>query len=183
RYDVRSRYGVMTGVPLPDDIFVPDDQDGGMVVVDRSTGCEYDFARPHHGSDGSWSADFLSALPATGNGIYPFGDSASASGFANAAGTILADELMAGQINHALTFTMHVTKAGGPVSPATASDGWSNSPGAIPEGARVQLDPSLDLDTLGLTPWQKTIARALQPYGMLLVHTGGAFALAVQHAG
>jgi hypothetical protein len=42
----------------------------------------------------------------------------------------------------------------------------------IPEGARVQLDPALDLNSLGLTGWQKTIARALQVYGMYLVDSG-----------
>jgi hypothetical protein len=78
---------------------------------------------------------------------------------------------------------MNNTKAGGPVAPATGSDGWSTLAGAIPEGARVQLDPSLDLDSLGLTPWQKTIARALQEYGMLLVDTGGGFGLQAQWTG
>lgn len=38
--------------------------------------------------------------------------------------------------------------------------------------ARVQLDPTLDLDTLGLTPAEKTIAKALQDYGMFLVDYG-----------
>lgn len=48
---------------------------------------------------------------------------------------------------------------------------------AIPEGARVQLNPDLDLDTLNLTPYEKTIARARQEYGMFLFDNGGGIEL------
>jgi hypothetical protein len=58
------------------------------------------------------------------------------------------------------------------VLPATSSDGQSSGADTIPEGARLQLDPSLDLSTLGLQPWQRTIARALQQYGMFVGDTG-----------
>jgi len=128
-----------------------------------------------------WSASTANALPLDGDGIYPFAASPSASGFASAAGMIMPGELEAGRIDHALAFTMGKTKTGGPVAPATGSDGDSSEPGAIPEGARLQLDPDLDLDSLGLKPYERTIAEALQRYGMLLVDSGGAVAVRVQH--
>ncbi len=53
----------------------------------------------------------------------------------------------------------------------------STPPDAIPEGAIVQLDPSLDLDSLDLTPIERTIAKALQDYGMVLVDGGGGIQL------
>ena len=168
-------------VPIPSHAQVPPDADGGLVVIDESEGCEYDFGRAHKHADGTWAAAIFNALALDGRGIYPYGQAPSASGFANAAGTILEDELRDGRIEHALAFTMQHTKAGGPVPPATASDGWSTVRGAIPEGARVQLDPDLDLDAHALEPWQKVVARALQEYGMYLVDTGGAFALRAQH--
>jgi len=171
----------LASVPIPASAQVPGDSDGGLVVIDRSTGCEYDFARAQKSSAGTWSAWFANATPTGGSGIYPFAEAPSAAAFANVAGTIFPEELLGGRIDHALAFTMHNTKAGGPVWPATGSDGWSNVPGAIPEGARLQLDPALDLDSLSLTAWQKTIARALQEYGMYLVDTGGAVALRAQH--
>jgi hypothetical protein len=193
RHDVRDIDGaVFENVPIPSNMFVPTDGDSEIAVIDRSTGCEYDLARraraanaswAHANPDGSWSSDYVNAIPFSWGGIYSNGTSVTASGFANAAGVILASELESGRINHALAFTMYATKAGGPVWPATVSDGWSTAPGAIPEGARVQLDPALDLDSLGLTQWQKAIAQALQRYGMFLMDTGGAFALRVQHAG
>lgn len=66
-----------------------------------------------------------------------------------------------------------IRKGGGPVKPATDSDGTIKSKTALPEGARLRLDPSLDLDSLDLTPSEKTIARALQKYGMYLADNGG----------
>ena len=57
-------------------------------------------------------------------------------------------------------------RAGGPWAPATASDGAYDDPAAIPMGARLQLDPAIDIDALGLPPYEATIAKALQTYGM-----------------
>ena len=171
----------LLGVPVPDGARVPDDTDGGLAVIDRSTDCEYDFDEARKTPDG-WSAEFANGLSTKGTGIYPFAEAPSASGMANAAGMILPEELEAGEIDHALAFTMSNTKAGGPVAPATGSDGRSDAAGAIPEGARVQLDPDLDLDALGLKTWEKTIARAMQEYGMYLVDTGGAVSIRVQHS-
>ncbi|HEY2935384.1 MAG TPA: hypothetical protein VGJ25_02210, partial [Gaiellaceae bacterium] len=79
-------------------------------------------------------------------------------------------------------FGFPYTKEGGPVQPATSSDGHSTVAGAIPEGARLQLDPSLDLGSLGLNAWQATIARALQKFGMILGDTGGTVGLSAVNA-
>jgi hypothetical protein len=117
----------------------------------------------------------------TGSGIYPRGISARGSGFGLGAGLITAADIAAGSINHALIFSYPSTKAGGPVSPATESDGRTTTAGAIPEGARLQLDPNLDLNSLGLTPWQKMVAHALQRYGMILGDTGGGVSLYAQN--
>jgi hypothetical protein len=45
------------------------------------------------------------------------------------------------QWNHALTFSFDSTKSGGPVWPATESDGRTSTAGAMPEGARLQPAP------------------------------------------
>jgi hypothetical protein len=89
------------------------------------------------------------------------------------------DELEAGEINHALGFSYSYPKAGGPVLPATESDGRSRRRDAIPEGALIQLNPDLDLDTLGLTTYEMTVAKALQDYGMFLGDIGGGIELEV----
>ena len=171
----------MSGVPIPSGAAPDPSSDGHMVVLDSATGCEYDFWKAARNSDGSWTAAWGNTLETSGSGVYPFGLSARGSGFGLAAGLITPAEIAAGSINHALVFSYNYTKSGGPVSPASESDGRTTTAGAIPEGGRVQLDPNLDLDTLGLTAWQKTIARALQQYGMILADTGGGVSLYAQN--
>lgn len=172
----------LIGVPMPADATPDATSDGHLMVIDRSTGCEYDFWQAQRHADGSWSASTANAIPMSGTGVYSGGWATTAAGFALGLGKIRPEEMAAGEIRHALVFGFPTTKAGGPVWPATSSDGRSSSPGAIPEGARLQLDPSLDLDSLGLTAWQKTIARALQRYGMILGDTGGTVGLSAVNA-
>ena len=167
----------LAGVPIPANAEPDPSGDGHLTIMDAATGCEYDFWQARKTADGSWSASWANATQATGTGIYAGGLAATASGFANGLGKIRPEELTAGEIPHALFFAFPHTKTGGPVWPATSSDGRSTLAGAIPEGARLQLDPALDLDSLGLTAWQKTVARALQRYGMFLGDTGGTTAL------
>lgn len=53
--------------------------------------------------------------------------------------------------------------------PATDSDGVSDDPDALPEGARLLLDPDLDLDAVPLLDHERPIAAAPQECGMILV--------------
>jgi len=105
------------------------------------------------------------------SGFYPNGGGTRAGGSSILAGLIWPEELRRGEIDHALVFAYGKTKAGGPVPPATASDGWSSDPNALPEGAHLQLDPTFDITTL--PRWQQPIARGLQTYGMYLMDTSG----------
>jgi hypothetical protein len=171
---------VIEHVPIPD-FAAPDPQeDGHMSIVDLSTQCEYDFWQAKK-QNGQWSASWANSLKINGAGIYPKGLSARGSGFALLAGMIWPEELISGRIGHALIFSYDYTKAGGPVPPATESDGVSTRLDAIPEGARIQLDPSFDLGSLSLTPYERTIARALQEYGMIVADTGGGLSLYAIH--
>jgi hypothetical protein len=167
---------VMRDVPIPDGAAPDPQEDGHMTVIDESAGCEYDLYAATKRGD-SWSALWGSRISTLSNGIYPRGLSTRGTGFAPLAGLIWPEELRAGRIDHALLFAYPTTRAGGPVGPATASDGKTVRPDAIPQGARVQLDPELDLEALELAPYEKTIARALQEYGMLLGDTGGVLGL------
>jgi hypothetical protein len=148
------------------------DQDNQLVVLDLVTRCEYDFFQMRL-EDGVWVASWGNSISMDGTGVYPGGFSARGSGFTQLAGEIWPDELQAGRITHALIFSYPAPAAGGPVAPATESDGLSEEANALPEGALLQLDPDLDLTTLGLTAYEMTIARALQEYGMYLVDSNG----------
>ena len=172
----------LTGVPIPDGAKPDPSADAHLTIVDEQRGCEYDLWQARRAADGSWSASWANARPADGSGVYPGGWAATAAGFTNLAGKLWPDELRTGRIHHALVFAFPYTKAGGPVPPATASDGESTDTGAIPEGARLRLDPSLRVDSLHLSRWQKAIARALQVYGMYLGDTGGTVGLSAVNA-
>jgi len=150
--------------------------DAHLTIVDATTGCEYDLYGARHTEVG-WTAEWANAIPLDGDGIYPHGLSSRGSGFAPLGGLIRPEELAAGRIDHALVFNYPYTRVGGPVPPATASDGKTAAASALPMGARVQLDPNLDLVAMGLTGYELTVARALQHYGMILGDTGGALGL------
>lgn len=147
-------------------------QDNHMIIIDTVNGCEYDFWQTRKES-GNWVASWGNAIPLSDDGIYDHGLSTRGSGFAFLGGLIWPDELEDGEITHALVFSYPSTRSGGPVAPATDSDGITDDDLGLPEGALLRLDPNLDLSGLGLSSTETTIATALQEYGMYLVDTGG----------
>lgn len=167
-----SYYASMQGVPIPPNAQPDPAGDGHLSVLDPVTGCAYDFWQARRTGSG-WSASWGNSLSLNGTGVFAGGLSARGSGFALAAGLVWPQELRDGAINHALVFAFPNTAAGGPVAPASKSDGTSTGSSAIPMGARIQLDPALDIDRLGLRPYERTIARALQEYGAFVGDTGG----------
>ena len=187
RYDVRLTApwappgAVLRNVPIPRRARPDPRDDGHLAILDPRTGCEYDFWQARKAPDGRWTASWGRKLPLYGPGVDPHGTSARATGFALTAGLIFPRELDAGVIRHALVFSFPYTRKGPPVPPATSSDGWSTDAFAIPQGARLQLDPSLDLDSLKLTKAERAVARALQVYGMYLGDTGGAVGVYAAH--
>ena len=146
------------------------DQDNAMAIIDPVRRCEYDLWQARR-EGGTWMASWGNAISLDGSGVYEKGFSARGSGFALTLGMIFPDELARGEINHALIFSYPFTKSGGPVPPASESDGESEEEFALPEGARLRLKK--DFDASGLAPYEKTIARALQKYGMVLADNGG----------
>lgn len=171
-------YSTLLGAPIPAWAQQDPSSDGSMAVIDLAAGLEYDFFGFCGGPDGA-QASWANLLPRASSGVFPRGLSARGSGFALLNGLIWPHELEAGRIDHALLFTFDLTRAGGPVAPATESDGTGVGGNNLPEGARVQLDPTLDVDALGLRPWEVTIARAMQEYGMILGDDGGGLELEV----
>ncbi len=164
-------------VPLPARARPDPSDDGHMVIVDTARGCEYDFYAARYSEAGRWSAGWQTRLSVDGHGIVGAGPSSRASGFGLLAGLIFPGELARGRIDHALVFSSPLVRAGRPVPPATESAGGSSEPNALPMGTRVRLNPDLDLSNLPLTRYERTIARALQVYGMYLGDTGGTLTL------
>jgi hypothetical protein len=93
---------------------------------------------------------------------------ASASSLSIAGGLITLEDLEAGEINHALAIALPEIRGGVYALPARRSDGSSSDPLTLPEGAHLQLDPRLDVASLGLSPLARMIAEAAQRYGIFV---------------
>ena len=180
-------------VPIPDGAVPAPGSDGKLVVVDRGANRVYDLWVARRTGSG-WTADWGGVYPLDGTGssmnpayqgpyAVPWPQAVSrgtGSGISSLAGVVRADEIAAGSIPHALVFSTDM--ACGPAQtgpfrwPATTTDGWSTgSAPCIPEGGRVQLDPSIDLAAIpGITRAELAVGRALQTYGAYAIDNGGA---------
>jgi serine/threonine-protein kinase len=106
--------------------------------------------------------------------------SADAAGFPIAPLLISPDEVAAGTIEHAIRFILPNPRmrAGVYVRPATHAGGPSGPVTAVPYGARLRLRADYPLETLP-NDGARTIARAMQTYGIVLAD-GGNIALTAQ---
>jgi hypothetical protein len=99
---------------------------------------------------------------------------AAATGLPLAAGLITREDVARGSVDHVLAIGLanrsgsSIIRAGSFAAPAQRADGKSVDPGSIPEGARLRLDPDLDLDSLSLSPFTRLLADATQRYGMIV---------------
>jgi hypothetical protein len=85
------------------------------------------------------------------------------------------EELEAGRIDHAVDLVLPNVAQGRFVWPAQDSDdeGHAIGPDPVPEGTRFRLPASLDVDTLGLPPYTRMLAKAIQRYGAVVRDRGG----------
>jgi hypothetical protein len=146
--------------------------DGSMVVINQTTHTGYDFWRASRTSSTSWTTAWGTSFSLQGSGT---GGGATGAGVPLLAGLPRLNEITRGQIDHALGFISDNTCASVYRYPASKTDGKAKTSNCIPEGARIQLDPSINVDAIpGITPGEKIVARALQTYGAYCKDTGGA---------
>lgn len=177
-------------VPVPNGLQPSPDADAKTVIVDTTTNPPrawsfWLFTRGD-GSNGDWTAGWgafgWGDISATGDGIrnYDGGEwGGRVAGWNYIAGLIHPEEIAQGHIDHALAFFIpQWTAANTYVWPARGSDGSGGTgSNVIPVGSRIQLDPSVNVNTLPLSAGGKVIARALQVYGGWIADTGTAAAV------
>lgn len=179
--DGGTRTDMLEDVPIPFDAQPSPDSDGRMIIIDKVTYAEYDLWRAEHVETG-WTTGSGSAYNILWNGT-PSINNSRGSGIPSYAGLIRPWEILQGRIEHAIAFGYTEPTGDKCVFPASKTDGDSALPFAIPEGARLQLDPSLteeDFDQMGLDQTGKIIAQALQEYGMISVDHSGSFKIYVE---
>jgi hypothetical protein len=84
----------------------------------------------------------------------------------------------AGTYGHALQGASMYSARGRWVSPATKSDGPDSSPDAIPQGSRLQLNPSFNCGAISV-PGVRAYCRTAQKYGIIMMDTTPVHALTI----
>ncbi|UJR78327.1 hypothetical protein [Sandaracinus amylolyticus] len=175
--------------PVPAGAEADPETDGHLLVVDPASGREYDFFAGRRQADGSWTCALCATADMNGSGVRPpkggttpwyESHGSRACGFPLVAGLIRTDEMRAGRIDHALVIAYPGIRQRWFTSPASTghpANGIVSPDRGVPCGGRIQLDPSVNVDALGLTPSARIIARALQEYGAYVGDYSGSISL------
>jgi hypothetical protein len=156
--------------------------DHHLSVIDPGQRAELDtWLAAYDSQTGTWTAGsrYITSTDGWGAlcGVGQHCGGAVASGFAALGGIIRPEEIAQGHIDHALFLSLPHVRLSLIACPATDTDGTDNDLTAIPEGARLQLDPALDIDGQAWPRWEKIVARTLQRYGAYVGDTGGSLAM------
>jgi len=161
-------YPIPAGAPIEGGPNADGDRHVLMVDVDNKKLYELYAAYP---GQGGWTAGSGAIFDLTSNALRPAGwTSADAAGLPIFPGLVRYNEaLEAGEINHALRFTVSRTQKAY-LPPATHYASSNTSPDLPPMGLRVRLKSSFDLSTF--SPEVRVILRAMQRYGMFVADNG-----------
>ncbi|QEC46661.1 hypothetical protein FSW04_03065 [Baekduia soli] len=182
-----------SSVPIPPDARPANCSDRNFAVLQPQpdgTIKEWEFFGAVKSPTGAWSARWggvtedlqhdrgvassLSWRNPQGDRSSRFNWNVTASSMSTIAGTVTLDELRERQIHHALALAITASAKGRWNWPAQRADGWLTDRWALPEGARMRLDPSVDLSRLTMTPMVRMLAEAAQKYGIVVRdQTGG----------
>lgn len=184
--------GFEPGTRIPAPAFaVPPEPAGSteyLAMIDPAAGRAWEMRQGHQNPEsGNWGTSFGAEVDLNGTGVAPpwmtvpearMSASPRPSGTPLIAGLIRLDEIKAGKIDHALAIAYPSPRTGSFVAPASmaleATEGGEPNLFGLPMGARIQLDPSYDIENTNLSPAAKVIARALQEYGAIVVDQTGA---------
>ena len=175
------------GVPIPAHAKPAAGSDAHLTVYQPSTDSMWEFWKAARRSDGwhaSWGGAMRQVSKSPGYydsrawpGLKPaegLNWGSTATSLPVAAGLITIQDLRKGRIDHALAASVPFACRDEFVYPAQRTDGLSVRDDCMPEGARLRLDPDLDIDALGLPKVTATIAKAAQQYGIVVRDkTGG----------
>ncbi len=163
-------------MPIPSNALIegypkPGNGDRHVLVLDQGGCWLYEL---YHAAikNGIWSADSAAIWDMTINEQRPYTwTSADAAGLPVFPGLARYDEVAAGEIKHALRFTVPTTQQ----AFAPPASHWASSvtdPNAPPMGMRIRLKASFDIS--GFSAANQVILTAMKKYGMILADNGSA---------
>jgi hypothetical protein len=156
--------------PIPADIPIEGGGDAHGLIIDRATCFLYEVYVLERVSAGVWHGGSGAIWHLRENWTRPDGwTSADAAGLPIFPGLARYEEVAAGEIRHALRFTVNNTQKAY-VAPATHYASSSTDPNRPPMGLRVRLKASVDISGYG--PQLRIILTALKKYGLILADNG-----------
>lgn len=157
-------------------------QEASMTVYDKQRGYVVLFTGAEfHAADDRWTATGASVTYLRSNGLHVRTRQAddrrnrgTHRGNNGATVAVTWDEVFDGAIRHVLRVSSGPELSSRFVFPMVGSDGdyHGNNPGIPPQGLRMRISPTVDLDALNLDQEALVIATALQKYGMYLGGSG-----------
>lgn len=149
------------------------DGDRHVLVVDRSACILYELFDAHPQTDGSWTAGSGAIFDLRSHQLRPDGwTSADAAGLPILPGLLRYDEVAAGEIRHAIRFTVPQSRQSY-VWPARHFASSLTGQAYPPMGQRFRLKADYDLS--GFSPQVQVILTAFQRYGIILADHGSAW--------
>jgi hypothetical protein len=150
----------------------PGNGDRHVLVLDKDNCWLYELYHGRRQTSPGWSADSTAVWDMTIDEQRPYTwTSADAAGLPIFAGLARYDEVAVGAINHALRFTVPVTRQAF-TPPASHWASSNTSADAPPMGMRLRLKASFDIS--GFSPANRVILTALKKYGIILAENGSA---------
>jgi hypothetical protein len=181
-------------VPIPAGAAPDPMSDHHIAIIDRARNLEWGMWNAKN-ENGRWTCSLGATADLAGDGLRPFkpenptwytSHGARACGFPLIAGLIRTEEIDAGRIEHALIIAYPHIRAGLYMSPASTAQARigddSIKTRGIPCGGHVQLDPNLNLDSLGLSRAGRIVAEALQRYGAFVGDYSGAISIYAENS-
>jgi hypothetical protein len=167
-------------VPIPAFAEASGGTDSEMAVYQTGTDTLWEFWKAQK-VDGAWRACWGGRMPnvSSSSGIWRHPYGAAGTGLPFFAGQIQIQELQRGEINHVMGIALVRGLKGRFSWPANRSDGRAAT--GIPEGMRLRLDPSIDVDSLKLHPIARAIAKAAQTYGFVVWDMAGSVSLRAEN--
>ncbi|MBS1853061.1 MAG: hypothetical protein JST79_19330 [Acidobacteria bacterium] len=150
----------------------PGNGDRHVLVLSNSTCFLYELYGAYPNNNGSWNAASAAVWDLTANQQRPWTwTSADAAGLPIFPGLVRYDEVAAGEIAHAIRFTLPQTRAA-MVPPASHWAANSTNASAPPMGMKLRLKANYDISSFPASV--QVILKAMKKYGLILADNGSA---------